>query len=298
MAKQPRVLTGKVAAITGGARGIGKETARQFAAEGMRVAIGDLDLDLAKKTAEELGPNVVAFPLNVTDRASFKAFLDGAEEAVGPIDVLVNNAGIMQLGRFLEEDDATTQRQIDINVNGVLWGMKEVLPRFLSRGTGHLVNVASTAGKGGFPGGATYCGTKHFVVGVSEAVRAELRETPIEVSCVMPVVVKTELASGLQPTRGVKHIEPGDVAAEIVRALKFPKFDVFVPREIQAITTMMNVLPRRGREAIGRALKADKVLDQRDDSTRRAYELRASNSEPGLEPGAQTKELTESTPGS
>jgi len=297
MAKQPRVLTGKVAAITGGARGIGKETARQFVQEGMRVAIGDLDLELAKQTAQELGPNVVAFPLNVTERSSFKAFLDDTEETLGPIDVLVNNAGIMQLGRFLEEDDATTQRQIDINVNGVLWGMKEVLPRFLARNTGHLVNIASTAGKAGFPGGATYCGTKHFVVGVSEAVRAEVRETPIEVSCVMPVVVKTELASGLQPTRGVKHIEPGDVAAEIVRALKFPKFDVFVPREIQAITTAMNVLPRRGREAIGRALKADKVLDQRDDATRRAYELRASNSQPGLEPGAEAKQLTESTPG-
>ncbi|PTL59072.1 SDR family oxidoreductase [Paraconexibacter algicola] len=295
MAKQPRVLTGKVAAITGGARGIGKETARSFVREGMKVAIGDLDLELAKKTALELGPNVVAFPLNVTERPSFKQFLDDAEEALGPIDVLVNNAGIMQLGSFLEEDDATTQRQIDINVNGVLWGMKEILPRFLQRGTGHLVNVASTAGKGGFPGGATYCGTKHFVVGVSEAVRAEVKDTPIEVSCVMPVVVKTELASGLQPTRGVKHIEPQDVAEEIVRALHFPKFDVFVPRQVQAITTVMNVLPRRGREAIATALKADKVLAQRDDATRRAYELRASNSEPGLEPGAETKQLTEST---
>lgn len=295
MAKQPRNLNGKVAAITGGARGIGKETARHFVREGMKVAIGDLDLELAKKTAEELGPNVVAFPLNVTERASFKKYLDDAEEALGPIDVLVNNAGIMQLGYFLEEDDATTQRQIDINVNGVLWGMKEILPKFLAQNSGHLVNVASTAGKGGFPGGATYCGTKHFVIGVSEAVRAEMKDTPIEVSCVMPVVVKTELASGLQPTRGVKHIEPQDVAAEIVRALHFPKFDVFVPRQVQAITTVMNVLPRRGREAIASALKADKVLAQRDDAVRNAYELRASNSEPGLEPGAEAKQLTEST---
>lgn len=295
MAKQPRVLTGKVAAITGGARGIGKETARHFVREGMRVAIGDLDLELARKTAEELGPNVVAFPLNVTERASVRQFIEDAEAQVGPIDVFVNNAGIMQLGRFLEEDDATTQRQIDINVNGVLWGMKEILPRFAARNSGHLVNVASTAGKGGFPGGATYCGTKHFVVGVSEAVRAELKDTAIEVSCVMPVVVKTELASGLQPTRGVKHIEAGDVAAEIVRALHFPKFDVFVPRQVQAITTVMNVLPRRDREAIASALKADKVLDQRDDATRRAYELRASQSEPGLEPGEQAKQLTESS---
>jgi NADP-dependent 3-hydroxy acid dehydrogenase YdfG len=295
MAKQPRVLTGKVAAITGGARGIGKETARHFVQEGMRVAIGDLDHELAKQTALELGPNVVAFELNVTERASFKAFLDGAEEQLGPIDVLVNNAGIMQLGWFVEEDDATAHRQVDINVHGVLYGMKEILPRFLARNSGHLVNVASSAGKGGFPGGATYCGTKHFVVGVSEAVRAEVHETPIEVSCVMPVIVNTELASGLQSARGVKNIEPGDVAAEIVRALKHPKFDVFVPRSVQAITTAMNVLPRSGREAIARALKADKVLSERDDATRRAYELRASRSEPGLEPGDQAKELTETT---
>src|SRR5262249_52919468 len=160
---------------------------------------------------------------------------------------------------------------------------------------GHLVNIASTAGKGGFPGGATYCGTKHFVVGVSEAVRVELRDTPIEVSCVMPVVVKTELASGLQQTRGVKHIEPTDVADAIVDALQHPKFDVFVPRSVAAITTAMNLLPRGGREAIARALKADKVLLERDDTVRNAYELRASHSEPGLEPGEERKELTETT---
>jgi NADP-dependent 3-hydroxy acid dehydrogenase YdfG len=295
MAKQPRVLTGQIAAITGGARGIGKATARAFVAQGMKVAIGDLDLDVAKKTAEELGPAVSAYELNVTERESAEAFIDAVERDLGPIDVYVNNAGIMQLGRFLEEDDRTTQRQIDINVYGVLHGMKAILPRFLDRHRGHLVNVASTAGKGGFPGGATYCGTKHFVVGVSEAVRAELKDTPIEVSCVMPVVVKTELAAGLQPTRGVKHIEPEDVANEIVSALQVPRFDVFVPRSVGKITAAMNVLPRGGREMIGRALKADKVLDQRDDATRRAYELRASQSEPGLEPGEQAKQLTESS---
>ena len=297
MAKQPRVLTGQVAAITGGARGIGKETARALLAQGMKVAIGDLDLELAKQTASELGSEqqVRAYPLDVTDKSSFEAFVDAAEADLGPLDVLVNNAGIMQLGRFLEEDDRTTQRMIDINVNGVLNGMKIVLPRFVERHRGHLVNIASTAGKGGFPGGATYCGTKHFVVGVSEAVRAELRETPIEVSCVMPVVVKTELAAGLQQTRGVKHIEPSDVANEIVDALRKPRFDVYVPRSVAAITTVMNLVPRGGREAIGRALKADKVLDQRDDTARRAYELRASHSEPGLEPGEETKALTETT---
>ena len=297
MAKQPRDLTGQVAAITGGARGIGRETARSLLREGMRVAIGDLDVAAAQAAAAELGTpdRIRAYALNVTDRASFAAFLEGAERDLGPLDVLVNNAGIMQLGSFLDEDDATTRRQIDINVNGVLYGMKLALPGFVARGRGHLVNIASSAGKGGFPGGATYCGTKHFVVGVSEAVRAELRDTPVEVSCVMPVVVKTELSAGLQETRGIRHITPQDVAEAIVDALEVPRFDVYVPRNVAAINAVMGLMPRRGRDAIGRVLKADKVLAQRDDVARRAYELRAARSEPGLEPGTNGRELTETT---
>jgi NADP-dependent 3-hydroxy acid dehydrogenase YdfG len=293
MAKQHRILTGQVAAITGAARGIGRATAQAFLREGMKVAIGDLDFATAQKTAEELGHGTVAFQLDVTQRASVKDFLDGVEAQLGPVDVLVNNAGIMQVGHTIwEEDDATTQRMIDINVNGVMFGVKEIVPRMLSRGRGHVVNIASTAGKGGFPGGGTYCGTKHYVVGMSEALRAELRGTGIEVSCVMPVVVNTELAAGLQDTRGVKLIQPEDVANEIVSALKEARFDVFVPRSVAGITKVMNLLPRGGRESLSRALKADKVLIELDAGKRAAYELRASHSDPALEAGDETKQLT------
>lgn len=291
MAKQPRILNGKVAAITGGARGIGRATADAFVRRGIRVAIGDLDLATAKQTAADLGSGTIAFELNVTERPSVARFIDDVEAQLGPLDVLVNNAGIMHLGRFIDEDDVWSQRQIDININGVLYGMKEVLPRFTARNAGHLVNVASSAGKGGFPGGATYCGTKHFVVGVSEAVRAELRETAVELSCVMPGVVNTELAAGLQQARGVKNVNPEDVAAAIVEALEFPRFDVYVPKSIGPITAAMGLLPRRGREGIARALKADKVLDEADLGQRRAYELRAAHSDPGLDAGDQPRQL-------
>jgi NADP-dependent 3-hydroxy acid dehydrogenase YdfG len=293
MAKQQRILTGQVAAITGAARGIGRATAEAFLREGMKVAIGDLDVATAQDTARELGHGTIALPLNVTERASVKTFLDGVEARLGPIDVLVNNAGIMQVGhRVWEEDDATTQRMLDINVHGVMFGIKEIVPRMLARGRGHIVNIASTAGKGGFPGGATYCGTKHYVVGVSEALRAELRDSGVDVSCVMPVVVNTELASGLQETRGVKHVQPSDVADEIVSALKDNRFDVFVPRSVAQITRVMNLLPRGGREAVSRAMKADQVLAQVDASKRAAYELRAAHSDPALDGAREPKQLT------
>ncbi|MDX6665130.1 MAG: hypothetical protein QOG68_1336 [Solirubrobacteraceae bacterium] len=292
MAKEARILTGRVAAVTGSARGIGKATAQALIRQGMKVGIGDLDLAAAKATAAELGDAAAAFELDVTRRESVAAFFDGVEQELGPLDVVINNAGIMQLGPFLDEDDNTTQRQIDINVNGVLFGVKESVPRFLSRNSGHLVNIASSAGKAGFPGGATYCGTKHFVVGFSEAVRGELRETPIEVTCVMPGIVNTELATGLQSARGVKNVNPEDVADAIVEALRFPRFDVFVPKSIGPINSVLGLLPRTGREAFARALKADKILAGADPVARRAYELRAARSEPGLESGESEKQLT------
>jgi NADP-dependent 3-hydroxy acid dehydrogenase YdfG len=284
MARERRSLAGKVVAITGAARGIGKATATALIRKGARVAIGDLDQDLAQETAAELGGGAVALQLDVTDRDSFSAFLDEAERELGPIDVLINNAGIMPLGRFAMEDDATAQRMIDINLHGVILGTKLALERMEPRNSGHVVNIASQAGKGGFPGGATYCATKHAVVGLSEAVRAELLETEIEVSCVMPAIVNTELAAGVKEARGVKNLEPEQVADAIVNALESPRFDVWVPRSTQFIATVMTLVPRRGREAIARFLKADKVLAEADPAQRAAYEDRAAHSEPGLEP--------------
>ena len=293
MAKQPRTLAGRVVAITGAARGIGRATAVALVGQGARVAIGDLDADLARRTAEELGPGASAFALDVTDRASFERFVDAVEAELGPIDVLVNNAGIMPLGSFVAEEDVTARRMVDINVHGVLHGMKVALPRLVARGDGHLVNIASAAGKGPYPGGATYCGTKHFVVGVSEAVRGELRGTGVDISVVMPVVVDTELATGVGTPRGVPKIKPEDVAAAIVDVLRRPRFDVYVPRSIGPLTALAGVLPRRVRELVLRAIGADRVLWRVDDAARRDYEVRAAHSEPALEPVSAAPELTD-----
>lgn len=283
MAREQRILVGQVVAITGGARGIGKATAQRLAREGMKVSIGDLDGDLAAEVAEQIGGGAIGMPLDVTDPESFNDFIEATEEQLGPIDVLINNAGIMQLGPYLEEDLATTERQININVYGVHYGCKLILPKMVARQRGHLVNIASVAGTAGFANGATYCGTKHYVRGLSEALRWELRGSGVEVSCVMPTAVHTELGSGLPEPRGVKMPEPEDVAEEICSALKEPRFDVFVPRSVGTIQQVMSILPRGGREAVSRALKADQVLSTADMGARRDYELRATMSAPAIE---------------
>jgi NAD(P)-dependent dehydrogenase (short-subunit alcohol dehydrogenase family) len=285
MARQKRetkVLTGQVAAITGAARGIGRATAEAFIRQGMKVAIGDLDLEQAQRTADELGAGTIALELNVCDRESIERFLDETEAQLGPLDVLVNNAGIMQLGRFWEEDDATAKRMIDINLHGVIWGTKDALHRMIPRNRGAVVNIASQAGLYGAPGGATYSATKHGVVGLSEAIRGELRLAghDIQISYVCPVVVNTDLG------------QPQDVAEAIVDALQHGVVDVHVPKSVKPISRLTSVLPRPASEGIARLMKADRVLFEADPSARRDYELRAAKSEPGLEPGNEPKQLT------
>jgi NAD(P)-dependent dehydrogenase (short-subunit alcohol dehydrogenase family) len=277
MAKAPRSLAGKVVVITGGARGIGRATAAALIAQGARVAIGDIDAPLAQQTASELGSGTLGLALDVTDHAAFNAFLNEVEARIGPLDVLINNAGIMPIGPFVDETDATARRMVDINLHGVIHGSKLAVERFMPRGRGHLVNIASVAGKGGFPGGATYCATKHAVVGLSEAVRAEYRNTDIDVSIIMPVGVNTDLYSGVPPARGIKLVEPEEVAAAIVDALQTGRVNVYIPRRLEGLFRVMNVVPRSVADFVTKIMKADQVLLHADPAQRGAYLLRTSD---------------------
>jgi NADP-dependent 3-hydroxy acid dehydrogenase YdfG len=293
MAKQPRILAGQTAAITGAARGIGRATAQALMRQGMKVAIGDVDLPAAQATVSELGPTAVALPLDVTDRASFQRFLDDAEAQLGPVDVLVNNAGIMPVGRFIDEDDLTARRMVDINIHGVILGTKLALARMVPRDRGHIVNISSQAGKFGAPGGATYSATKHAVVGLTEAVRGELRlmGAHIDMSYVMPFVVNTELGSGLGEARGMHVLQPSEVADAIVDALQHGTVEVWVPKSAKRTSTLGVLLPRRLSEGMARALKADRVLAGADANVRKGYELRAARSEPALAPAEEPAQI-------
>ena len=280
MAAPSRSLQGRVAAVTGGARGIGRAIAVALAGRGMRVAIGDVDAAAAEATAAELG--CAAYPLDVTDPASFEGFLERVEADLGPLDVMVNNAGILHLGPFVEEDEARQVRQVDINLHGPIRGTKLALRRMRPRGGGHIVNVASSAGKFTPPGIATYTATKHGVVGFTEAARLENADAGIEFSIVMPGVVNTEMIAGYEDARGVRNVEPEDVARGVVGALERPRVDVWVPRSLGPTQRIMSLLPRRLREAAMRALRVDRVTWDADRSRRSAYEARAAASEPSL----------------
>jgi short-subunit dehydrogenase len=285
MAKQRRSLNGKVVAITGGARGIGKATATALVRKGCRVAIGDLELELAEQTAAGLGGGTIALPLDVTDRGSFAKFLEETERQLGPVDVVINNAGIMPVTAIVDESDASIKRQLDINIYGVIVGTQLAIERMRPRGSGHIVNIASQAGKTAIPGIATYSGTKHAVVGICEAVKGELRGSGVEIHCVMPTVVNTELTAGVGQ-KLIKPVEAEDVANEIVDALELGRFDVYVPKSNAVMTRFAALLPRRANEAIGRLMKADKLMFEVDHGARQAYEDRAAKSEPALDEAA------------
>lgn len=284
MTTQARSVAGKVVAITGGARGIGAATAAALVAKGARVAIGDLDEELTGRAAQEFGGDTLGLRLDVTDHSDYTAFLDEVELELGPIDVLINNAGIMALALLDEESDQTTARQIAINLTAVIHGTREALIRMKPRRCGHIVNIASVAGKLGAAGGATYSATKHGVVGLSEAVFYELRGTGVDISCVMPTIVSTELAAGLKQTRLSSRVTPEDVAAAIVDALEFPRLEVFVPKYLGGVNRVTRALPRRFGEWLLARSGSDELLSSAAHSSARSeYERRAAASAPGAE---------------
>ena len=265
----PIALPGAAVAITGAARGIGYATARAFLAEGARVFIGDLDADLAATAADELGCTGVG--LDVRSRASFAEFLAGIEP---PLQVLVNNAGIMPAGRFVDEPDAVTDAIVEVNLNGVLRGTKLVLPGMLERGSGHIVNVASYLGEVPAAGLATYCATKHAVVGFSESLRDELAGTGITVTTVLPSAVRTDLVSGVKLGGMLPTIDPEDIATAIVATCRSRAAIVAVPGWMRSYEAVAALMPDKMVGAIRGRLTRDRVLHSLDSNARAGYDER------------------------
>jgi NAD(P)-dependent dehydrogenase (short-subunit alcohol dehydrogenase family) len=279
-------IEGRVVAVTGAARGIGLATAKALHRRGAKVVIGDIDEVAVKEASAELGPDVEAVRLDVTDEKSFAAFIARAEDRFGPVDVLINNAGIMPIGPFLDEATALSKRALEINVGGAVIGMRVALPGMIARGRGHIVNVASVAGKSPVPGGIIYAASKAAVISATESARVEFAHSGVSFTCVMPSFTNTELISGTSGTKFIRNLEPEEVGEAITRAVATRKLDVYLPAAVGAILRTQPLLGRRLRDWVNHLIKADSTFLAFDHRARSGYDARISGTPEAPAPAA------------
>jgi short-subunit dehydrogenase len=274
-------IRGKTVVITGAARGIGRATAEALLARGARVVIGDRDVSILDTTVTELSRlgQASGYPLDVTNSESFAMFLDKARaDGGGHIDVLINNAGVMPIGPFLDHSDQAVRSAVEVNFYGVLNGCRLVLPEMVKRRAGHVVNIASVAGLIAVPGQALYAGTKFAVVGLSTALSDEFAPQGVDVSVIMPTFTNTELIAGTKATGAQKPVQPEDIAAAVVKVLDKPTTAVSVPGSLRPISIISQLLRPRGRRWLSHKLGNDTVFLDYDATARAGYEQRAQSS--------------------
>lgn len=272
MSRYPKIdLDGALVAVTGAGRGIGLATAKAFLEQGAYVALGDLDANLAIQAADELGERASGHALDVTDKASFAAFLAAAEERHGrPLDVLVNNAGVMPNGAFLDQEDRIDQLTMDVNVYGLIHGMRLALPGMVERRRGHIVNVASLAGKFPVKGLAVYNASKFAAVGLTAATRLEMDDTGVSVCAVLPSAVRTELSSGID--YGVlPAVDPEEIADAVVKTVRTRAAETAVPSYVGLATKAVPLVPEGVVRVFRKALHDDAAISRVDDDVRRNY---------------------------
>jgi 3-oxoacyl-[acyl-carrier protein] reductase len=218
-------LNGKTALITGAGKGIGKAIAQAFAAEGVKVGLlGRTESDI-KQLAEELekiGVRSFYAKADVSDRAAVEKAVQEIVASLGPIDILVNNAGIARFGKFLDLEPDEWEEHFRINVFGVYYTTRAVLPGMIEKKAGDIINISSSAGKSGSAQTSAYSASKFAVFGLSESLMQEVRKHNIRVTAMAPSTVVTGLAEDLNLITGdaERVMHPEDFAELIVAQLK------------------------------------------------------------------------------
>lgn len=217
-------LTDRIVLVTGAGRGIGRALALAFAAEGAHIALQGRtkkNLEKVQKELKPLGVKSAVLAGDVADEGAVSRCVAAAEQQLGSIDVLVNNAGIFATGPVDKIDAIVFDRVLAVNLRGPFLMSRAVLPGMKSRRRGHIVNIASTAGRRGFPGGAAYCASKFGLAGMTEAMRYDVRAFDVRVSCVFPSSVATDLAREHDARLNEERaIQPEDVARAVVALVK------------------------------------------------------------------------------
>ncbi len=217
-------LKESVALVTGAGRGIGRAVALALAGEGVHVALMGLTgthLLAVEKEVNARGVRSAVLPGDVSDEGSVSRCVAAAEQQLGPIDVLVNNAGVYTHGPVDRLDALVFDHTIAVNLRGPFLMARAILPGMKSRRRGHVINVASTAARRGFAGGAAYCASKFGLAGLSEAMLQDVRGHDVRVTCILPSTVATDMARrGDFLKDAAKAIQPEDVAQAIVGLLK------------------------------------------------------------------------------
>jgi 3-oxoacyl-[acyl-carrier protein] reductase len=220
-----QTIAGKVALITGAGRGIGRATAIAFAQEGIHVGLVGRTLENLQQVAEQLkqyGVKVAIAAANVADLDSITTAVESIREELGAIDILVNNAGISKFGNFMDLTPEEWTNIIDVNVKGVYYTTRAVLPEMIERNTGDIINISSTAGQKGAPITSAYTASKAAVIGLSESLMLEVRKKNIRVTTLTPSTVATDMAVELNLTDGnpERVMQPEDLADLMVAQLK------------------------------------------------------------------------------
>ena len=186
-------LAGKVALVTGGARGIGRAICEAYASAGAKVAAADLFEDGPKTMAESIGDRGMTVAMDVTDLDSIDAGVADVEAAWGGIDILVNNAGIFNMASIDKVTHQDYRRQYDVNVGGTIFVTKAVVPSMKERGGGAIINISSQAGRRGEPNIVLYCSTKAAVISITQSLALELAGDNIRVNAIAPGVIDTPM---------------------------------------------------------------------------------------------------------